>query len=227
MFGNLPLRVVFDVGANEGQTARKYVIDHPDAEIHCFEPYEEAYAKLQNLASQHPRVKATQCALGQDVGIQMLWTNSASVTNSLLRNSPVAEKFQAPEMISPKGTATIRVSTIDSYCQESGVDCIDLLKIDTQGYDLRVLRGAENTISQGRIPLILAEVLFAPLYAGQNYFHEIYEHLWARDFRLVNLYAMARTEASYLSWCDALFVHADVLARRVSELNMKSSGAAT
>jgi FkbM family methyltransferase len=202
------------------------VIDHPYAAIHCFEPYEEAYRKLCNLASRHPRVKTTQCALGQAVGTQTLWTNAASVTNSLLPNSPAASQFQPPEMISPKGSVTIHVSTIDRYCEQFGVDFIDLLKIDTQGYDLRVLRGAENTLSQGRIALIFVEVLFAPLYAGQNYFHEIYDFLWAHDFRLVNLYAVAHTEASYLCWCDALFVHADVLARRVSELRVKS-GAAT
>jgi FkbM family methyltransferase len=208
-------RVIFDVGANEGQTAIKFATMFGEALIYSFEPFHDAFMQLQKVALKHPRIHPVESALGDKIESQTLRLNAASATNSLLPNAPEASTFQPEGMADTKGVATVCVSTVDAYCRMHGVQSIDILKIDTQGYDLTVLRGAEQLIVENRVAIILAEVLFAPLYVGQAYFHEIYDHLWRRGFRLVNLYDVAINGRTYASWCDALFVHPDALAKRV------------
>jgi hypothetical protein len=86
------------------------------------------------------------------------------------------------------------------------IDHIDILKSDTQGFDLEVLKGAQGVIGHGRVHLILIEINFAALYCGQPRFDEIYAWLSDRGFRLVSFY-----NACYMNhrigWCDALFVN--------------------
>ena len=93
---------------------------------------------------------------------------------------------------------------------------IDLLKMDTQGYELHVLAGAEQTIRANNIAVVYSEVLFVPLYKGQAYFPEVYEHLVSRGFGLVNFYDTHYNDDGYLSWCDALFVHPMGIGQQIS-----------
>jgi FkbM family methyltransferase len=204
--GHTP-RVIFDVGANEGQTATQFATLFPEAVIYSFEPFHDAFTQLQKAAVKYPRIHPVETALGDKIGDQTLCVNAASVTNSLLANSPEAPDFQPNGMADSRGTATVRVSTADDYCRAHQIPSIDILKIDTQGYDLTVLRGAEQLITENRVAVILVEVLFASLYLGQAYFHQIYDYLWHHGFRLVNLYDVAINERTYASWCDAIFVH--------------------
>ena len=78
------------------------------------------------------------------------------------------------------------VETVDAYCAGRAIRGIDLLKIDTQGYDLEVLRGAKEILPHVR--LVLAEWTFRPLYQGMAEPDAIYRHLIDRAFRLVGIY---------------------------------------
>jgi hypothetical protein len=57
----------------------------------------------------------------------------------------------------PTSTITCRKETLDAFCAAGGVDAIDLLKIDTEGHDLSVLRGASGMLAGGRVGFILTE----------------------------------------------------------------------
>lgn len=214
LFNGRALEVIFDVGANEGQTSEQFAAAFPRAVVYSFEPFEPSFEKLSALAEGSVQVRPVRCALGDVEAEMKLHVNSASVTNSLLPNAPEAEEFQPAGMAREITSVTTRVSTVDAQCESAGVPFIDVLKTDTQGYDLHVLRGAERMIRGENVAVVLAEVLFAPLYSGQSYFHDIYAHLWARGFRLVTLYGVALNENGYASWCDALFVHPQAVLRR-------------
>lgn len=216
LFGGRSLEVIFDVGANEGQTAVQFARAFPNAVIHSFEPFSVAFEKLREASVRYPRIKPIQQALGEAVAERILHVNSHSATNSLLPNAPEYDRYQPKGWADERATTPIAVSTVDAYCRQKSILFVDLLKMDTQGYELKVLQGAENMISSGKVATIFSEVLFASIYDGQAYFHDIYEHLWARGFRLVNLYGVGVNDQKFVSWCDAVFVHPEVLARRCS-----------
>lgn len=115
--------IALDVGANIGQTAERLKAEgYAPASIHCFEPCRASYAKL---VANHPDVHAHRVALGDEPGQAML-------TN---------ERRPSCNRISPKGAEVVTVVTGDDWCAEHGVDRVHLLKVDAEGYDLKVLVG--------------------------------------------------------------------------------------
>ncbi len=214
IFEGSPVEIVFDVGANTGQSAMEFVTRLHPRTIHCFEPSQDAFGDLSQLSKAHPQIKANRMALGETPGVKALHINAASVTNSLLPPASGSEVFQ------PEGAAVLLrteetpVSTVDDYCKFEKIEFIDLLKIDTQGYDLRVIQGASEMLDQMRVAAVLVETIFVPLYARQSSFEEIYRALWQHGFKLVSLYQLNFNKDRYASWGDALFVQPAALKTR-------------
>lgn len=216
LFEGLPLKVVFDVGANTGQTSVEFQHRFTAATIHSFEPFPAAFEKLSRATAGCARIKPVQSALGEATGQSVLYLNAESATNSLLPNAPEADCYQPKGFAEARGTTQINISTLDAYCQQESIPFIELLKMDTQGYELNVLKGGERMLAGGNVAAIFSEVLFAPIYEGQTCFHDLYAHLWSRGFRLVSLYGVALNHQKFSSWCDALFVHPEVLQRNLA-----------
>ena len=82
---------------------------------------------------------------------------------------------------------------------------MDLLKIDTQGYEDRVLRGAGEMLTPTAIRMLLIEVSFVDLYENQASFADIFTLVTTRGYRLVGLYDARRDERGLIRWCDVLF----------------------
>lgn len=198
-------RLGFDVGANEGQTARELRRIFPEAKIHCFEPYEAAFRALRRELGGDPNICLEQLAFGDHKGEATLYINAESVTNSLLPNAPEAHASQPADYAIPTGQSTVAITTLDDFCGERAIPHLDFLKIDSQGYDLRILQGARKYLAEHRISFVVVEMLFAPLYAGQAHFHEVYGFLTGFGYQLVGLYAIQRSPAGAILWCDALF----------------------
>lgn len=198
-------RLGFDVGANEGQTACELRRIFPGAKIYCFEPYEAAFRTLQQKLGGDRNICLERIALGDHKGEAKLYENAESVTNSLLPNAPEAHASQPALYAIPTGQSTVAITTLDDFCGERAIPHLDFLKIDSQGYDLRILQGARELFVKRRISFIVVEMLFAALYAGQAHFHEIYGFLTGFGYQLVGLYAIHRSPAGAILWCDALF----------------------
>jgi hypothetical protein len=110
----------------------------------------------------------------------------------------------------------VLVTTLDQYCQEKGIHFINLLKIDTQGYDLEVLKGAKGLLQSNRIQLIFMEVNFANIYKGQAAFEDVLRYLADANIRLVSLYRFYHKN-NVAAWSDALFVNPAFNAGRIPE----------
>jgi len=194
-----PHPVVLDVGANAGQFLTPVRSALPHAAIHAFEPSPEVFETLQASCAGLPRVTLNNVALGVRCGEGTLLEHTDSVMSSFL--PPVDGGWEVIRRKTP-----VPVLMVDRYCAERGIEQIDLLKTDTEGYDLEVLRGAERMLREGRVSLVLAELLFRPLYRGLAEPDAIYRHLRERGFRLVTCYRMHYYEG-LADAQDALFVH--------------------
>jgi FkbM family methyltransferase len=202
------LECVFDVGAHVGQSAAEFLDAFPRARIHSFEPAPASYEELQKLAERNPRVNAVNAAVGNRDGQADFFINKLSVTNSLLTASAGAGDFLvAADGLDRREVTTVRLVTLDTYCAAQGIERIDLLKLDTQGYELRVLDGARRLIEQHAVPLIHLEVCFVRFYEEQPLFPEVYQYLYDRDYRLVWLYDSSFHLYAYAVAANALFVH--------------------
>jgi FkbM family methyltransferase len=184
--------VIFDVGANEGQTSKRLRELFPTASVFAFEPG----SPFEQLAAMSG-ISAHNIALGSKPGTQVFSENSTSVMSSFLPTGPEGwgEVTQRRE---------VTVSTVDDFCGQNGINFIDLLKSDTQGYDLEVLRGGERMFAEKRVRLVYLEVTFAPLYENLPRFDQLYGFLADRDFDLIGLYDL-HYRNDKLGWADALF----------------------
>jgi hypothetical protein len=93
---------------------------------------------------------------------------------------------------------------VDRFLAEHDTPSVDILKSDTQGYDLQVFKGAEEAMRENRIGLIYTELIFSDMYSGIPPFDEVYRHLVDRGFRLVSIYHFEH-QNDLAGWADALF----------------------
>jgi FkbM family methyltransferase len=193
--------MVFDVGANEGQTVETIKVNWPRATIHAFEPGPDAFAVLQRHASRFEGVILNNAAVGSAPGTLPLIENSQSEMSSFL---PLGRAGWGREL----RRTPVQVVTLDDYCARQGIDSIDVLKCDTQGYELEVFRGAERLMTAGRIRMVYFEVTFNDLYQGLPSLDELWRFLSDRSYRLVSFYH-TRYHERLASWTNALFLNVE------------------
>jgi FkbM family methyltransferase len=192
--------VIFDVGANVGQTIESFLQVLTQANIHAFEPGQETFRKLCEKYSGVPNLVLNNVALGAVAGTAEFIENTAPTMSSFLE--PGAETWWGEV----KQRVQARVKTVDEYCDEHRIDYIDILKLDTQGFDLEVMRGAGRLLSAQRIHLIYVEIIFSEMYRGLPRLDHIFGFLADRGFVPVAFYDF-NYQNERVSWADALFVN--------------------
>jgi FkbM family methyltransferase len=197
---------IFDVGANTGQTALELTRTFPKATIHSFEPFPGSFAQLQKNLKNRLSVKSHNLALAEKSGQMQFFVNANSETNSLLKTSLEAANFEQGSLMAHSTSIDVKVETLDGFCEREHITNIDILKLDTQGYELKVLAGAHSGLAHHKIKMVCAEVLFSSLYENQAYFHEVYQYLHSSGYSFLGLYGHSYSSANRLLWADALFI---------------------
>ena len=192
--------VIFDVGANTGQTIHRMRSMVPTCRIHAFEPSPASFRSLSVNTRGLDGITLVEAGVGAVDGEQTLLENEYSDMSSFLVPGHDAWGRVVRE-------SRVRVVRLDTYCEQEAVDVIDLLKVDTQGYDLEVIRGAERLLAGQRVHAVQLEVIFSDMYEGRSQLDETYRFMIDHGFRLLAFYNLFVTDGA-ASWCDALFVRA-------------------
>jgi len=190
--------IVFDVGANRGQTIEHFRDVFARPVIHSFEPGVDTFAELQRRCAGVPDLHLNKIALGARAESRTFLHTEPDNMSSFLEPSVDAWG-------EIKDRYPVEVMTVDDYCRARGIDRIDILKSDTQGFDLDVLKGAQGMIESRAIHLILMEITFSDMYKGLPRFDEICSFLLDRRFALVSFYDFYYQHGR-AGWTDALFV---------------------
>jgi len=148
---NLEIKTFFDVGANTGQTSERALSEFPSAKVIAFEPHPNSFAKLQRL-SKRQRFAAHNVALSDSNRTSNLFCNR-NTRHSLVIAEAAAQSIE------------VSCLTLDSFCRREAIGSIDVLKTDTEGADLAVLRGAEGMLAKGLISFVYTE--FFHFYNGK------------------------------------------------------------
>jgi FkbM family methyltransferase len=186
------VRCVLDVGANVGQSAREYLAHYPKARIHSFEPVPGTFRKLHETITD-PRFTAYALAMGSQAGeVSMHVSNDDAASDLSAIGGP--HPFMDP---AASHTETVPMTTLDEWTARHAVTRVDLLKVDTEGHDLEVLKGAAQLLREQRIRFVATEAGIDPantvhvpytdllnLLAGHGYapfgFYDQYVHDAAR-----------------------------------------------
>ncbi|MGL5080772.1 MAG: FkbM family methyltransferase [Microcoleaceae cyanobacterium] len=200
-----PRPVIFDVGANIGQSSILFNRYFPQSEIYAFEPIQETYKILHSKTKHLESVRVLNHALGSESGEKKIRLLSNSLTNTLV-DVEQEEMYHSPPT---DNYETIKIETIDDFCKIHSIINIDVLKMDVEGYEIEVLQGAKNRLSQNLIKFIYSEVSFSKNIQVQQDFGELNEFLSSYSFELYGFYELCRYRDSRagIKHCNALFVH--------------------
>lgn len=203
--------VIFDIGAADGGVAKVYRELFPQAYIHCFEPFPQAFEGLKRQLGEAPRTICVGQAVAASVGTAALNANASSATNSLLSTDARSAEYWGTGILDTTAQVQVATTTVDHYCEQAQVSRIDILKIDVQGAEWGVLQGAKGMLQQRRVGLIYTELIVCPTYVGQHALHEYLAFFDALGYRLVDFYSPVRRNG-YLLQADAIFVPAETAA---------------
>lgn len=193
------INTIFDVGANIGQTASYYSGYFPDAKIYSFEPVSDSYNQLCENIIGYSNCSAYKLALGSKQETLEIELQEKSVYNSLLRSKSIESNFKE----------TVKVCTLDSFIENNQIKAIDILKIDTEGYEIDVLNGGELFLKNAKKCFLFIESTFIKEKKYQTQFSDIFEQVYPLGFRFIGIYDHAFSQSDPmrppLQHCNALF----------------------
>lgn len=176
---------IFDVGANEGDSIKRFSNLFLNPIIHSFEPTTELVEKIKkNFKSS--RVKINNFALGEKKSKRNFYQYNYHRVNSFypMENNSKYKK-QRTKKNDDENIKTVDVISVDEYCEKNGIERINLLKIDTQGSEAEVLRGANNLLKNKLIDVLELEYIFGIAHKDANSLFEIERELSTNDYKLI------------------------------------------
>ena len=171
-------QIIFDVGANTGKWALAAHDASSGAVIHCFELVPETAAELEIDVSTLSRIAVHPFGLADSPG------------KVLVNHFPGNTELSGIQVAEIHGEAEVReaeVDTGDAFCRTEGIRAVDLLKIDVEGYELRVLRGFEGMLARGVIGVIQFEYGKASIWT-HDLLRDLYAMLGSFGYRIGKIY---------------------------------------
>ncbi len=199
-----------DVGGHQGETLAALAKNVEQFSYQVFEPNPSSYEKLSKFAndlkSESRKITIHNAAVGAEDGrVEFHMTNASAVAGVL---KPVEGLTQRV----PTGDHEIAESIDCKLCKIDSLDevlqgeTIDLLKIDTEGFDLEVMKGAKSALEKGQFKAVLSEAFFVPYREDQAYFWDLAKFMESVGYHFVNLYDCRDTGQGRLYTGNALWL---------------------
>jgi len=161
--------IIFDIGANVGLMSLQFAKLVPQGRVYSFEPTHYAYQRLLKNISLNPelvkRILTTQAFISaeskKDAGIQAF--SSWKVDGSK------GDVMHPLHLGTAKPTEGIASVTLNDFCLTNGIQRIDFIKIDTDGHEFEILKGASETIARFRPSIILEIGLYVMTEKGIDF----------------------------------------------------------
>jgi len=205
MLRGLDFDLLLDAGANKGQFTLMATHVRPTAGVHAYEPHPGEANTFRSIHGNNPQVTLHEMALGEEEGTAKLIISKRTDSSSLLPAAKtLSDLFNGTE---PSGeTCTVRVAPLDACPLHWQSARRALLKIDVQGYELSVLKGAHQALKH--CAYVYVESSDIVLYEGQALFDEVRAFLEGEGFVLKS--------RSHEDIIDGKLIQADYLFERSS-----------
>lgn len=205
---NFAVDLIIDIGANTGIYGKECRSTGYKGCIVSFEPLKEAFAKLEKNTENDPNWIVYNFALGAENTNQQINISANSHSSSILNILDAHTKAEATA--SYIGKQEIEIRTLDSLFNKIQKNAQEIyLKIDTQGFEMNVLKGASTSLEH--INTIQLEMSLRPLYEGQPLYTDIMDYLHSYGYNLIDIEpGFADTKTGTLLQFDGIFRKAKV-----------------
>jgi len=176
--------IVFDVGANVGSMALRFAQGASEGHVYAFEPTDYAFKKLQRNLSLNPKLAerispvqqflSDQSKSDHQIQAYASWKVDGSAKNSHPLHGGII-----------KAAESVSAMTLDHFCLQNRIQRIDLIKIDTDGHEYKVLSGGHETVKKCR-PYIIFEIGGYVLEEQQLGFEQFNEYFQRLNYTLRN-----------------------------------------
>ena len=188
--------IIFDIGANVGQTAAKMRRFFPKAEICSFEPSKGTYSLLKKN-TRNLNIQCFNFGFGSETGEKKLFLYEHSGLNSVLLGGR-----------SPIAVEDIEIYTVNKFFKQRNFSDLFLLKTDAEGYDIEILLGSNELLGQKKIKFVMCEVQFE--IAGSDphtKFSIVQNYLNQFDYHLCGIYDICSVgdAEEHIGFANALF----------------------
>jgi FkbM family methyltransferase len=189
---NIASKTILDVGAFCGDWTRNCLKVFPDSNYFLFEAQEGMADSLKMMETD--QIVIENIFLGENDGTYVDFYEAGTSSSALRFGSHTSIK---------KNTISL-----DNYCREKSIKSIDILKLDVQGYELNILKGAKTILNN--VNLIITEVSFIDVYVDCPLVNEVIQYLDSYQFQLFDIVDFRRREIDNHLWqCDMFFIKKD------------------
>jgi FkbM family methyltransferase len=177
--------IILDIGGGIGASVKLFTDNFPDKKIIVFEPVEESFKAIKNRFPNHSNIEFVKAAAGNENTEKEINIAARITSSSLLplEADPKSDVFNE-EYLGQKRVEKIRIIRLDDFLAKNR-DEYGIMKIDVQGFEMEVLKGAEKTLK--RTDIIVLEVNNHNGYKGSARYYEIDKYLREHNFSLYNI----------------------------------------
>lgn len=202
VFSTIAVKNIAYVGANDGQIALDINEAFPNRHFYLIEPVPSTFQKLlANVVSQ-PNMKCLNLAAGDKEEVLEMFADDFSPASSLLPYKDRA--IQEFPFLGKGHTIKVQIMPLDKILQGCGAVDVDMLILDVQGYEDKVIQGAEKTL--GSCDVIMSELSLQDLYRGSSSFDSVYQALVRKGFHLKHLLNPIKGSKQRILQIDGIFV---------------------
>lgn len=188
-------RHIVDVGANHGNWTRSAICFFPQARYTLLEPQDHLRVHIQDLIDRGHRIRWVNTALGDKEGILPFAITPHDNSSTFVFNKEIqaSDAQQVP----------MRVTTLNALVASDTAPLPDMVKIDAEGFDLKVLAGATNLI--GKTDIFLAEAMVCGPY--ENSALDLIQRMANAGYRLIDITGLERSPKHGVLWiCELAFL---------------------
>ena len=170
---------IFDVGADNGNSSERYIKLFSEPIIHTFEPRPDQFEIMKSKFNDKKNIYLNNVAVGSKTEIKKFNQIKGGGRSSFLKSTV--------DNLSNQTQIDAQVITIDEYVNKNNIKRINLLKIDTQGYEDEVLKGAQETLKLNKIDIIETELIVGNMYEKTLSFNEIENLIYPYGYKIFAL----------------------------------------
>jgi FkbM family methyltransferase len=199
--------LILDVGGADGVTAVKFHETFKSAKVYVFEPIEDNATGLKKNILPFKRITFFQKALGSEKKQTEIHITKRVTSSSLfpVNTAELREDYMSSQLV-PERKQKVELDRVDNIVQPG--ETVLVMKLDVQGFELEVLKGAEKTLKHTK--LVMAELQNHRLYEGAPMYYDIDAFLRKNNFTLLQNVPSLREGHKQLEW-DAIYINNDLL----------------
>lgn len=195
--------IILDVGGADGVTAVKFSKEFTKARVYVFEPLKSNLEVLKKNIEPYKNITLFPIALGSEKKHTTINVTHRITSSSLLQvNTGEFKDDYISSQLAPESKEEIMLDTIDNLVNEN--EKVLVLKMDVQGFELEVLKGAKKTLKNTM--LVMAEFQNHKLYSGAPMYYDIDKYLIDNGFTLLMYIPSLIQNHKQLEW-DAIYIN--------------------